>query len=191
MHSLLCLIGKTASGKSTLADMLEAKEGYTSIVSYATRPPRSENEKGHIFVNDDVYNSMKATNSVAVETQIGPYKYWTTLDQLYENDIYVVDPIGYAQLVALDAPDLHVFSVYVNTPDAIRSARALDLRQDNASAFRKRDIDEREEFRDFLKYSLFEYAIYNGDASPNKAYSVLKWICNVEGIWQNHIGVDS
>ena len=51
---LFLFVGKSASGKTTVANMLEEKHGHVQVQSYTTRPPRYEGEVGHIFVNDKV-----------------------------------------------------------------------------------------------------------------------------------------
>lgn len=75
--------------------MLE-REGYISIESYTTRPPRSENEKGHIFITDEEYESLE---NVMAFTLYNGYKYCTTLEQVQNADIYVVDCPGVSTLL--------------------------------------------------------------------------------------------
>jgi guanylate kinase len=65
----------------------------------------------------------------------------------------------------------------------IREERALSKRKDNKDKFRARNLSERNQFRNMLKEANFDYAISNIEFP--KAFSVLKWIADVEGVWKN------
>ena len=182
-HVLICLMGRTASGKDTLASKLCERTGLRQIISYTTRERRVNEGNTHIFISDEEYNAIESAGQIAAFTQIGPYKYCCTIDQLYNNDVYVIDPIGVQHLRELNLPNLRLITVYVNTPDDIRKERALNKRGDDRLTFMKRDMAEREQFRLMLRNADFDYAISNIDMP--KAYSVLRWISQVEGVWKN------
>lgn len=184
-HVLICLMGKTASGKDTLANKLCERAGLRQIISYTTRPRRTNEGNTHIFVSDEEYQQLENSGRIAAFTKIGPYKYCCTIDQLYENDVYVIDPAGVEHLRALNLTNLRLVTVYINTPDDIRKERALNKRGDDRMVFMKRELAEKDQFRSMLKKSDFDYAISNIDAS--KAYSVLKWISTVEDVWHNNV----
>ncbi|MEE0084340.1 MAG: hypothetical protein UE068_08970 [Paludibacteraceae bacterium] len=182
-HVLLCLMGKTASGKDTLANKLCERTGLRQVISYTTRERRVGEGETHIFISDEEYQTLEDSGQIAAFTQIGPYKYCCTIDQLYENDIYVIDPIGVKHLRELNLPNLKLVTVFVNTPDDVRRDRGLNKRGDDRMTFMKRDIAEREQFRMMLRDADFDYAVSNIDAS--KAYSILRWIATIEGAWRN------
>lgn len=183
-HVLICLMGRTASGKDTLANKLCERTGLRQVISYTTRERRANEGNTHIFITDEEYQSIEDSGRIAAFTQIGPYKYCCTIEQLYENDIYVIDPEGVKHLRELNLPNLKLITVYVNTPDDIRKDRAISKRGDDRLVFMKRDMAERDQFRAMLRNADFDYAISNIDAA--KAYSVLRWISQVEKVWQNH-----
>lgn len=183
-HTLLCVMGRTSSGKDTLVNKLCERTGLRVITSHTTRPRRTNEGDTHIFSTRDVYEQMKAEGNIAAFTEIAGNIYWTTIDQLYQNDIYIIDPYGVKTLRDLNLPDLHIVTVYINTPDAIREERALNQRGDDKSKFRTRDFAERGQFREMLKNADFDYAVCNIDFA--KAYSVLRWISQVEGVWKNN-----
>ena len=185
-HVVLCLMGKTASGKDTLANKLCERAGLRKVISYTTRPRRTNEGDTHIFISDDEYQALENSGQIATFTQIGQYKYCCTVDQLYESDVYVIDPIGVQNLRKLDLSNIRLVTIYVNTPDEIRKDRALNKRGDDRLVFMKRDVAEREQFRSMLRNADFDYAVSNVDVS--KAYSVLKWIATVEGAWKNNYG---
>ena len=183
-HTLLCVLGRTSSGKDTLVNKLCDKMNLTAITSYTTRPRRENEGDTHIFTTKDVYKQMQSEGNVAAYTEIAGNYYWTTIDQLYENDVYIIDPNGVQTLCKLNLPNLRLVTVYINTPDKVREYRALNQRGDDRNKFRERNISERDQFRNMLKNVDFDYAVLNIEFA--KAFSVLKWIANVEGVWMNH-----
>ena len=52
---LFLFVGRSSSGKTTIANILEERYGYKQVQSYTTRPPRYEGEVGHIFVNENEF----------------------------------------------------------------------------------------------------------------------------------------
>jgi guanylate kinase len=184
-HVLLCIMGRTASGKDTLVNKLCERTGLCQIISYTTRERRLNEGDTHIFISDKEYQALEDANQIATFTQIGPYKYCCTVEQLYQNDVYVIDPIGVQHLRELNVPNLRIVTIYINTPDEIRKERALNQRRDDRLTFMKRDLDERAQFREMLRNADFDYAISNIDVA--KAYSVLRWIATVEGAWKNKL----
>ena len=183
-HTLLLIAGKTASGKDSLVNKLCERTGLTSITSYTTRPRRENEGDTHIFTTEDIYEQMLVEGKIAAHTQISGYHYWTTTDQLYENDIYIIDYKGIQTLRMLDLPDIRFVTVFVNVPDEIREERALKKRKDDKFVFRKRSLDEAVQFRDMLKNADFDYSVSNIELP--KAYAVLRLISDVEGCWKNH-----
>ena len=184
-HILLCIMGRTSCGKDTLVGKLCERTGLTSIVSYTTRPRRTGEGETHIFSTKEVYEQMQSEGNVAAYTNISGYDYWTTIEQLYQHSIYIIDPKGVETLRQLNLPNLRLVTVYINTPDDIRKERAINKRGDDRLVFMKRDIAERDQFRTMLRNADFDYAISNIDVA--KAYSVLRWISQIEGCWKNDI----
>ena len=183
-HVLLCILGRTASGKDTLANKLCERAGLKQLISYTTRDRRQNEGDTHKFVSNTDYQQMLTNNEVAVDTNIAGNYYWSSIPQLYESDVYIVDYVGYKKLKALNLPNLRLVSVYINVPDELRKERALNHRKDDRYRFMQRDFDERSQFREMLKNSDFDYAVSNINIA--KAYSVLRWIATVENVWKNH-----
>lgn len=90
---LFCIVGKSGSGKSTIANKLVDEYDMTQVESYTTRPPRKNELKGHIFIDDFKTYSFKEDEIVAYGIY-GGYKYFATKEQLNACDIYVVDKQG-------------------------------------------------------------------------------------------------
>ena len=102
----------------------------------------------------------------------------------HNEKVYIIDYEGLKTLKTLNLPNLRLVSVFINTPDAIREERALNIRKDDKKKFKVRDFAEAGQFREMLKSADFDYAVSNVDFA--KAYSVLKWISSVEGVWKNN-----
>lgn len=182
-HILVCILGRTASGKDSLVQKLCERTGVKQLISYTTRPRRENEGDTHVFVTEETYEQMRADNKIAAFTQIGEYKYWSTIDQLYTNDLYIVDYQGIKTLRELNLPNLKIITIFINVPDKIREERALNTRKDNKITFRKRDFVEREQFREMLKNADFDYAVSNIDFA--RAYAIVRWICDIEKLWTN------
>lgn len=94
---IIVLVGKTASGKTTVANEL-CKHGYKKIVTYTTRPMR-ENEVQDVdyhFISDEQFNKMVENNEFTeykrYNTAHGVWSYGSvvTLEQEYSDDCYVI-----------------------------------------------------------------------------------------------------
>lgn len=182
-HVLMCVMAESAAGKDKLVNELCNRNHLTQLISYTTRARRANEDDTHIFVDEETYQQMKDDNNIAAYTYINGNHYWSTINQLYESDFYVIDPRGVESLKALNLPNLHLVTVYVNVPEDVRKERAK-LRGDDMNVYRNRCLSEREQFRDMKKNMNVDYVVPNIDFA--KSYSVLKWIATVEGVWKNH-----
>ena len=144
---LICIVGRTGSGKDYLAKKLEEK-GLKQIKSYTTRPKRNENEDTHTFITKE--EADKITDKIAV-TEINGYEYFATYSQVKENDIYVIDPKGF-KVLCENLKDEKMIVVYVKADNEERKKRAIK-RSDNpekeAEIFERRNESEDEQFTEF------------------------------------------
>ena len=182
-HVILCVIAESSAGKDTLVNKLCENMGYNQIISYTTRSRRENEGDTHIFVDDTIYHEMLEANQVAAYTEINGYRYWSTIEQLYINDIYIIDPSGVEVLKSLNLPNLRIVSVYINVPEDIRKERAKS-RGDDMNVYRARCLSERQQFRDMKKDMAIDYVVSNIDFS--KAFAILKRITTIEGLLLNH-----
>lgn len=100
MDKKLLIVGRSSSGKTSIASAACDRLGLKLVKSYTTRPPRNEKEatdsKDHIFISEG--DVAKYEDDFAAYTEINGYKYFTTIDQLDECDAYVIDPNGIKSL---------------------------------------------------------------------------------------------
>lgn len=183
-HVLLCVMGRSASGKDTLVNMLCERTGLKQIISYTTRERRVNEGETHIFISDKEYKELEEDGQIAAFTQIGQHKYCCTINQLYENDVYVIDPVGVKHLRELNLPNLRLVTAFINVPDDIREERALNKRGDDKIKWRVRNRNEAEQFRQMLRDADFDYSVQN--LNLPRAYSVLRWIATVEDVIKNN-----
>lgn len=180
-HTLILVVGKTGSGKSSLIRKLCERTGVKELCSYTTRPKRSEADADHTFVTVDEYFRAKENGEVAIDTEIAGNYYYATIGQLYEADIYTINPKAHERLLALNLPDIRFVTVYISCPDTIREERVIN-RGDDKHKYRVRDFAERSEFRKFILDEKWDYAINN--LNFPKSCSVLRWIATVEDLWK-------
>lgn len=180
-HVVMLIVGKTGSGKSSLIKKLCERAGLKQLLSYTTRPRRNEQDNDHTFVTMEDYTRAKENGEIAVDTEIAGNYYYSTIEQLYEADLYTINPKALDVLLALDLPNIRFVTVYISCPDKMREERAIK-RGDDKLKYRKRDLAERQEFRRFVSEEKWNYAINNTNFA--QAYSTLRWIAIVSGLWK-------
>jgi guanylate kinase len=121
---LFLFVGKSASGKSTIASILEEQHGLKQVFSYTTRPPRHEGEVGHIFVTNAEFNNL---GKLAAYTFYNGNRYGTTFDQLDECSIYVIDVPGVETLLKnMEDYDRPICVIYFDAAVSTRIERMVD-----------------------------------------------------------------
>ena len=68
---ILILIGQTASGKTTVKNLLVEKFGFSPIITYTTRPKREGEENGvdYFFITNEDFNARKGYKFFAETTE--------------------------------------------------------------------------------------------------------------------------
>lgn len=109
---LFLIVGRSGSGKTTIVEFLEKYKGLKSVQSYTTRPKRSENEYGHIFISDATFDTLENIMGYA---EYSGHRYCATKEQLDEADLYVVDPTGVEALLQKYETNRQIYIIYLNT----------------------------------------------------------------------------
>lgn len=122
---LFCILGASASGKSTLVQMLEKECNMKQIPSYTTRSPRYEGEAGHTFVSK---KEFKALNDIVAYNYYLDNHYGVTSQQIDDeaHDLYVVDQTGLNELKEKYKGDRKIYSVYIDCLPLNRYDRLFD-----------------------------------------------------------------
>ncbi|MCD3340414.1 guanylate kinase, partial [Clostridium botulinum] len=137
--------------------------GYKAIQSYTTRPKRTKDEKGHIFVREKDYTVIQDNkiNEVQIYDKLGNEvdtvaytyfngnHYWATMDQVKESTYYIIDKAGvdYFANKVRDKVDYKI--VYVTVPFFTRVKRLI--KRDGLAKGISRLINDFKMFRG-LKY---------------------------------------
>lgn len=59
MHNIYLIYGRSGVGKTTVANLLSEKYGYSQISSYTDRKPRHSGEIGHVFISTEEFNKIR------------------------------------------------------------------------------------------------------------------------------------
>jgi len=155
---MILIIGRSGSGKDFLAREL-AKNGLSQVKSYTTRPPRYEGEDTHIFISAE---EASRTKGKIATTVINGYEYFATAEQMKEDDVYIIDPRGSAELLQ-NCPEVSFDVCYLQADDSCRRAMAVGRGQDmvkEAAVYQMRNADEDAQFREFEGMLKDSYAFY-------------------------------
>lgn len=138
---MICLVGESASGKSTIERILVNKYGYEKIVTYTTRPPRPKEVDGidYHFVSNKDFLSMEANNEFAETATYNGWHYGTAKKDCLNNKVIVVTPHGLRQLKKI--PGLNIVSFYINVPRRDRLIKILQ-RGDNVEEAYRRSLSD-------------------------------------------------
>ena len=140
---LLLFVGPSGSGKTTIANILEEQYEYSQVQSYTTRRPRYEGEIGHIFISEEEFNSL---GELAAYTVYNGNKYGTTVKQLDECDIYVIDIDGVKTLLKNYKTDRSICIVYFSTSVYTRINRMLKRHDHDAAIISRLLEDEKSDW---------------------------------------------
>ena len=145
-------MGRTCSGKTTLAKTVAATLHMKVLRSYTTRPMREEENEhtsDHIFISEDEVKLFEG--KMAAYTEINGYKYFVTKDMIIEADIYVVDPNGYkmlAEYVERKNMKIKLVPIYIDI-DVNDQERRYRARGNTRNEFWERYKSEAEQFSKF------------------------------------------
>ena len=132
---VLCIMGKSGVGKSTVIDLLCKDDRYSYVISKTTREIREDDpndSKTHIFVTPEEFHE-DLCNGRIVATYVSPSHYinWTS-DDLFDKDkinVYAIDPTAFAEWTKWFNCEYDIYGIYLDVPENIRKDR-LKMRGD-------------------------------------------------------------
>lgn len=136
MGKLVCLMGKSSTGKDTIYKLLtsDPNRELLEIVLYTTRPIRQGEIDGreYHFVDEKEYLRLKGENRIieerAYHTQMGVWRYFTVWDNglnLEEHDYIMIGTLeAYGKLCDYLGNEM-VIPVLIDLEDGVRLERAL------------------------------------------------------------------
>lgn len=135
---LYIFVGKSASGKTTTANILEKEHNFIQLQSYTTRPKRHVNETGHTFISDEQFDRL---SNIVAYTEYNGYRYGATKKQVDEVDIYVLDVPGVETLLKQYNTNRPIIIFYFDTTVHTRINRMLG-RGDHDNAIISRLLED-------------------------------------------------
>lgn len=183
MIIILCILGKTSSGKTSVVNKLISEQNMNQIITYTTRPIR-DNEKQDItyhFVSEKDF-TQKIKNDFFAEyktydTEFGVWYYGTALKDLEKADdktVIILTPDGYRDIVnKLQNKPVSIY-IYANN---LTIKKRLIKRGDNPKEAERRLQHDNEDFKGIENE--VDRIVYNNDGTNiddvvNKIFELLE-----------------
>lgn len=145
---VIILIGKSGSGKSTVAKTITEQYGIDEVVSNTTRQPtgRIENYK---FLTREDFNQDFRLGIVVEYAEFAGNLYWSTLYDFQGSQplIMIAEPTG-AQQLKDNLRNKEVIRVYLAC-DTAECIDRMQIRGDSGGAIAKRVLNDRKHFESF------------------------------------------
>ena len=168
-NPLLLFVGQSGSGKTTIADYLSFTKDYKQVYSYTTRPPRQEGEIGHVFVNEEEFDSL---GKMVAYTEYNGYRYGVTAPIVDAAKIYVVDIPGVQTLLKNYQTNRQIIIFYFRSTVATRIDRMLDRGDCDSAIITRLHTDEQydwfEKLKDVINSDSRHIALYTIDANQSQ-----------------------
>ena len=186
-NSLICIVGKQASGKDSLMRYIVKEYGYRMAVSSTTRPMRSQEINGvdYFFLDEEDFFKQDLVEHRIYETiQDGKPATWyygltsNAIDTRDNSVVAVVDPHGLEQIIDYMGSD-DVISIYVDADYESRLFRAM-VRDSKfeLDEFYRREYTDHQKFEDAI--CKMDYIVLNLDL--NEAIRQIDEILEKEGL---------
>lgn len=164
-QTLVCIMGRSGSGKSTFAKHLVDIGVAIDFPSYTTRAPREGEVDGkdHIFITDEKADKLlKNEGDVLAFYQRGGIRYFTLKSSLPKTNkpiVYVINPNAFMELKDKfkDDKSMNIIGIYFELSlDA--QLQNLKNRNDVQADIDKRLSEEDEEFSKFVNNGITSHA---------------------------------
>lgn len=168
MKLLILVLGKTSSGKDTVAKYLKEEYGIEAVCSYTTRSMREYEKEGvqHYFRSKEEMAKILLEENVLAYTKFPKtgIEYCATIESVSEGiSSYIVDPNGvkyFKDKVYLSDEDIDYFTVFVDLSEELIIERAQQ-RGDNIEDIKARLDSERDMFDEYKNSYEYDYYINN------------------------------
>jgi guanylate kinase len=128
---IVCLVGKSAAGKDSIAYLLSRQPGWHSVVSCTTRPKRDYEIDGkhYYFLTNEEFAQKVVNGDMLEVTYFNDWHYGTMKSDLIDGiNVGVWNPEGYdclRETVKFDK-DVKLMAYYIQCDDKTRLLRSLN-----------------------------------------------------------------
>ena len=135
-NKLFCILGKSASGKTTILNEVLSKLDIPVLLSCTTRPPRNDESNGvdynfvtfTAFDEDYKHENILEYDVYRIDSLKETWVYYTKKSDLLlptTSQIKIVSPTGLSQLMGNKELRDDIVSIYIDAPDKLRKKRYL------------------------------------------------------------------
>jgi len=132
---MLVILGESASGKSTVQDILCERYGFKKLITYTTREPRKGEIDGidYHFVSEDRFEELLDSGFFCESAKYNGWNYGTATEDCMNNRVAVLTPHGFRQIKNVVATT----SFYINVPRRDRLIKILNRGDSIEEAYRR------------------------------------------------------
>ena len=153
---MLCLVGMTCTGKTTLLDALVHKFGYERLVSFTTRPMRDGEVEGvnYHYISDEQFEKLNKDGFFAETTSYNvangeTWKYGTAKKDLTDDKIVILNPYGLKELRKDKSLNIVAFYLFASHGEIWNRLRQ---RGDSSDEAARRIEADKKDFEDIIEY---------------------------------------
>lgn len=180
MHRVYCIIGRTASGKSTLSKLAANKLNKKILRSYTTRDLRKNETvelSDHIHIKPEQVDEYR-DDMIAYTDRVG-YCSFATKSQLMDCDIYIINPSDYYELEEKTKDmDVKLETIYITVPYQMCEKRAKARKSYNE--WIENYKAENDEFKEFESSGKIHYRVLNDTTVEEAVNKLIRIIKKVE-----------
>ena len=169
---MIVIIGKTASGKDTIVKKLCDENDFNKIITYTTRPPRTNeiNGKTYSFISQEDFEYKIHNNFFAeyksYNSEFGKWYYGTSEESILNsnnNSIIILTPQGYSDITK-KYPNVNFKCIYLYANNETIKKRLLSRGDNKEEAARRIEHDNEdfkgvEELADKIVYNNYDYGL--------------------------------
>lgn len=141
-RKLLCVVGVSGSGKTTITEKLCHEYGLKEVESMTTRAPRYPGETGHTFVSKEEFDK----HEMVAYTLFDGNEYGVPTSMLDEADLYVIDIDG-VKMLRQKYQNKPLMVVYLDISPEV-AAQRMRSRGDGEAKITKRLANDARMFQD-------------------------------------------
>ena len=153
MRQIICVLGKTASGKDSITNKLIKEHGFHKLITFTTRPKRKGEKEGitYHYISDEEFKQKIEDGFFAewkvYHTKDGDWMYGSSLSDLDNADdksVIILTPDGYRDVINNMEEKPIALYIYANNQTI---KERLIKRGDNKEEAERRLLHDNEDFK--------------------------------------------